>query len=141
MSLLLHDGSRRDLVAFFMMTPLTPLVLLMGAAGAVAIVVLLAWLCSRWWYGRQIGGMKARSRKLEQVHSSLLEKHSNLVAQLDVTRSELRTQKALTASLNAKTNERGAAVEPVPQPAALTEPFITSRSPRRPLDFEDTQIL
>ncbi len=124
-----------------MTTPLTPLALFLGAAGAVAIVVAIAWLCSRWWYGRQIGGMKARSRKLEQAHSSLLEKHSNLVAQLDVARSELRTQKALTASLSAKSSGRGTTAEPVPQPAALAEPFITSRSPRRPLDFEDTQIL
>lgn len=125
-----------------MTTPLSPLALFLGAVGALLVVMALTWLGSHWWYGRQIGGLKARARKHEQAHATLLEKQSNLVAQLDLTRSELRTQKALSASLSAKASESsGAPAAPLPEPEALTEPFITSRSTRRPVDFEDTQIL
>ncbi len=124
-----------------MTTPLSPLGLLLGAAGALALVIALTWLGSRWWYGREISKLLARSRKHDQAHSSVLAKQQNLVSQLDSLRSELRSQKALAVSLSARANERGKALETVAQVTALEEPFITSRGPKRPPDFEDTQIL
>lgn len=125
-----------------MSTPLSPLGLLAGSAAALALFVAVTWLCSRWWYGRQIGTLMARAHKHHQAHSALITKQQNLVSQVDSLRTELRSQKALAVSLSARVNESGktlaAANEVV---AALNEPFITSRAPKRPPDFEDTQIL
>ncbi len=124
-----------------MSTPLSPFGLLMGAAAALLLFIAVTWLCSKWWYGRQIVTLMARARKHDQAHSALMAKQQNLVGQVDSLRSELRSQKALAVSLSARANDRGTALEPTPPVAALAEPFITSRSPKRPPDFEDTQIL
>lgn len=124
-----------------MSTPLSPLGLLVGAAAALVLFIAVTWLCSKWWYGRQIVTLMARARKHDQAHSALTAKQQNLVAQVDTLRSELRSQKALAVSLTARATERGKLLEPTPQVTALNEPFITSRSPKRPPDFEDTQIL
>ena len=125
-----------------MSTPLSPLGLVAGAAAALAVFIALTWLCSKWWYGREISALTARARKRDQAHSALVAKQQNLVAQVDSLRTELRSQKALAVSLSARASETGktlaAANEVV---AALNEPFITSRAPKRPPDFEDTQIL
>jgi len=125
-----------------MSTPLSPFGLLVGAAVAIALVIAVTWLCSKWWYGRAISALMARARKHDQAYSALIAKQQNLVAQLDSLRTELRSQKALAVSLSARADETGktlaAANEVV---AALNEPFITSRVPKRPPDFEDTQIL
>ncbi len=125
-----------------MSTPLSPFGLLAGAALAIAIFIAVTWLCSKWWYSRQIGALMDRARKHDQARSALMVKQQNLVSQLDSLRTELRSQKALAVSLSARRNETSktlaAANEVV---AALNEPFITSRSPKRPPDFEDTQIL
>lgn len=124
-----------------MSTPLSPLGLLLAAAAALALLVALTWLCSKWWYGRQIATLMSRSRKHDQAHSALIAKQQNLVSQVDSLRSELRSQKALSVSLSARAEERGKPLEPMAQVAALNEPFITSRGPKKPPDFEDTQIM
>ena len=125
-----------------MSTPLSPLGLFAGAAAALAVFVALTWLCSKWWYGREIGSLLARARKHDQAHSALLAKQQNLVSQVDSLRTELRSQKALAVSLSARAHERGKTLEAANQIVeALDEPFITSRAPKRPPDFEDTQIL
>ena len=125
-----------------MSTPLSPLGLFAGAAAALALFVAVTWLCSKWWYGREIGALVARARKHDQAHSALLVRQQNLVSQVDALRTELRSQKALAVSLSARAGERSKSLEEATQVvAALNEPFITSRAPKRPPDFEDTQIL
>lgn len=127
---------------FFMSTPLSPFGLLAGAAAALAFFVALTWLCSKWWYGREIGSLIERARKHDQAQSASLAKQQNLVSQVNSLRTELRGQKALAISLGERANERGKTLEAANQVvAALNEPFITSRAPKRPPDFEDTQIL
>ena len=125
-----------------MSTPLSPLGLLLGAAAAIALFIAVTWLCSKWWYGREISSLIARARKHDQAHAALIVKQQGLVSQLDSLRTELRSQKALALSLSARANESGKSVAAANEiVAALNEPFITSRAPKRPPDFEDTQIL
>lgn len=124
-----------------MATPPTLLDLTVGAGGALVCAIAITWLATRWWYGKRIAELRARSRKHEQSHSSLQDKQAGLISQLDSLRSELRTQKALASSLSSQVNERRQVADKIAQVEALNEPFITSRAPRKPLDFEDTQIL
>lgn len=112
--------------------------LLLICVAALAATSAITWWLSRWRYGRQLAGLRLRSR---QAELALREKQAALIAQVETLRKEAREHKALAASLVAK----GAAAK-VPTPreqvdSLLSEPFITSRSPRKPQDFEDTQIL
>ena len=112
--------------------------LLLICAAALATTSALTWFLSRWWYGRQLADLRLRSR---QGELALREKQAALIAQIDTLRKEVREQKALAASLSAK---GGAPRPPTPREQVdtlLSEPFINSRSPRKPQDFEDTQSL
>ena len=112
--------------------------LLLICAAVLAATSAITWWTTRWWYGRQLAEVRLRSR---QAELSLREKQAALIAQVDALRREVREQKALVASMSAK---GGAPKPPTPREqvdSLLSEPFITSRSPRKPQDFEDTQIL
>ncbi len=112
--------------------------LLSICAAALATTSAITWWLTRWWYGRRIAEMRLRSR---QAELALREKQAALVGHVDALRKELRDQKALVSTMAAKT----APVQtPTPREqveSLLSEPFIISRSPRKPQDFEDTQIL
>ena len=112
--------------------------LLLLCAAALAMTAAATWLVSRWWYGRRTGEMRMRHRQADQA---MREKQSALVSQIDALRREVRDQKALLLSQSAKSQAPKAPTPKQQVESLLSEPFITSRGPRKPLDFEDTQIL
>ena len=111
--------------------------LLMICAAALGATAAATWLMCRWRYGRRVDDLRTRTR---QQDVGTREKQAALVAQIDTLRKELRDQKALVLSLSAKPGIAKAAAPQLVE-SLLNEPFITSRSLRKPLDFEDTQIL
>lgn len=111
--------------------------LLLICTAALGLTAAATWLTCRWWYRRRIDELRLRARQQEQTTR---EKQAALVSQINALHKDVRDQKALVLSLSAKPRVPKVAT-PVQAESLLSEPFIMSRSPGKPLDFEDTQIL